>query len=106
MTAQFLLGQKAVYSKNAQKVDELLATAGSMLQEDLSSASKELDKMKQSAARAGFETQNETYLYYYYIAAAGAVVVLILTAIDITPITDTEDFNREAAISSLIDQVN
>jgi SdpC family antimicrobial peptide len=98
--------QKAVYNQDPVKVDELMKKAGEIVKNDLSKANKELKEMQQVAQRAGFETQNETYLYYYYIAAAGAVVIIILAAIDFTPIVAPEDFDREAAISSLIDAVN
>ncbi|WP_218012265.1 sporulation delaying protein family toxin [Bacillus thuringiensis] len=98
--------QKATYGKDPQKVDELLNKAGKIIKDDLSNATDKLKEMEQAAQRAGYETQNETYLYYYYVAAAGAVVTIILLAIDFTPIVAADDFNREAAIGSLLEEVN
>ncbi|PEK57862.1 sporulation delaying protein family toxin [Bacillus wiedmannii] len=98
--------QKATYSKNPQKVDELLSKAGKIVQNDLSDAEGKLNDMKQAAQRAGYDTQNETYLYYYYVAFAGAVVTIILTAIDFTPYVAADDFDRETAIGALIEEVN
>lgn len=98
--------QKAIYTKDALKVDELLLKSGDIMSKDVEMVEKGLENTQMAGARSGFETQTKSYLYYYYIALVGVVVLAILSQIDATPVTQDDDFDRESGVRSLIDTVN
>ncbi|AGE62956.1 sporulation delaying protein family toxin [Bacillus subtilis] len=101
--------KKAVYSKDALKVDELLKKAGQIVEEKVE-ATKEIAASKDDTSRVQAELVNtvDTANYFYYVsyvAAAGALILIIL-AIDITPIAISDNVDREMAIRTLVDELN
>lgn len=98
--------QKAVYEKKPAKIDKLLKDAGKIIEKDIEESTKTMSAEEKGAIGLGTYTQNESVLYYYYYGVAGIAVFIVLTAIDLNPIAAADNYDREMAIGTLVDNLN
>lgn len=91
--------EEAVYAKDAQKVDELLTEAGSLVEAELNVAQKSLGQEYSARGLVNYvETAN--------FVAVATVLLLVISLIDITPVAGKEGLSKEMAIKDLLNEVN
>jgi SdpC family antimicrobial peptide len=96
--------QNAVYSKNPQKVEDLLKKGGAIIKSSMNITDVKSRQVVQPAA--GWETENWVYKYTAIGGVVFAVVTVVLTQIDATPVLAKPGLDGETAVTTLVESLN